>query len=383
MVAIGNSKVQGIELSLTDSPEWIWLEDNYIYSTPSDNDQGIATINVIAKDTGSTAQAETTFIAEARLRPIISNITITPSSCEVTQGETATATIAATANSAVTGISYEIDDSPSWITNTDDIIYMSPKGNDLGSVTTTVIAKDTGSSARAETIFSATAIASIEPEITGITANPTTVTMYHYSPPATVTLTAEHNEAATGITYSVDLPEHLLATVEGATISFLPTHDPEYNITKTATITAHDETGRASYSTEYNVYLAKEQTILTLNPSQLSLGTKGSGYATITTNLWASSYNEGNNVLFYFEGKTVKNATVTGGRTGTNTGTISIRYSRAYAAAATQSTAWAAHIEVGTYGTKFYEPSPRVSLYVTSINTEANSKQTVNRTTIY
>ena len=74
------------------------MSDDSIVVAPTDNDLGNAVMSVFAYDTNSSASAATQFNATAKLRPIISSVSVNPSTVAVYTGQTATATISAVIN---------------------------------------------------------------------------------------------------------------------------------------------------------------------------------------------------------------------------------------------------------------------------------------------
>ena len=153
--AIANEAVTGLSYSLNGASSWVNLNGDSIIAAPTDNDTGSAVMTVFAYDTNSSASAATQFTATAALRPIISSVSVNPPTVAVAQGDTTSATISAVANEAVTGLSYSLDGAPSWMNLSDSVILMTPTENDSGSAAVTVTARDTGSTAHAETVFDA------------------------------------------------------------------------------------------------------------------------------------------------------------------------------------------------------------------------------------
>lgn len=227
--AEGNEAVAGLSFSIANNPTWITIADECILIQPSDNDQGEAIVEVIAKDTGSDASMSAAFVAEALLRPIIGQLGIVPPAVTVAQGGTSTAIIHAEANSAVGGLSYSLDGAPSWITNDNDTIWVEPTTNDIGTSTVNVVAYDPNSSARADTSFTAEAV--MGPQIYGVTASPSTVTaMQTY--PEVVTLSADCNSAVTSIEYSLEGAPPWI-TLSGNLITVAPTMNDSGSVTVT------------------------------------------------------------------------------------------------------------------------------------------------------
>ena len=110
--AIANEAVTGLSYSLGGASSWVNINGNVIQMTPTDNDLGDNTVNVVAYDVNSSASAATTFVATATLRPIINAVTANPDAVTVNQGQSAFVTLSADANAAVAGLSYSLADAP-------------------------------------------------------------------------------------------------------------------------------------------------------------------------------------------------------------------------------------------------------------------------------
>lgn len=287
--AIGNDAVTGLSYGLSGAPTWITISDDLILIQPSDSDLGIANVKVIARDTGSDALSSAMLRAEAKLRPIISSLSIIPPSLTVVQGQSATAAISAVANEAVTGLSYSINGaSSSWISLNEDSIIVAPTDSDLGSCAVDVFAYDTNSSASAASIFNA--VATKQPRITSFTTTPqlsTRTLVAGQNLP--LTLSATGNEAVDEIIYSGS-PSWVKIVDNKATIetpASLTAGD-----TVTISLKASDSTGLAEsvISAAKTVY---EIPNLVVDPKYHTLLTSSSGNITDTINITVTSNSSG------------------------------------------------------------------------------------------
>ena len=259
--AVGNDAVTGLSYGLSGAPTWITISDDLILIQPSDNDLGIANVQVYAQDTGSDAMSAAILRAEAKLRPIIQSLSVVPPAVTVQQGQSAVATVSAVANEAVTGLSYSLNGASSWLTLTDNSIIVAPTDNDLGSNTVDVIAYDTNSSASAATQFVATA--ALRPIISSVSVNPPTVAAAQ-GESTTATISAVANAAVTGLSYSLEGQPSWM-NLSGSVILMTPTENDSGSAA--VTVTAYDTGSTAHAETVFNaeaILLPKILTFTTL-----------------------------------------------------------------------------------------------------------------------
>ena len=167
----------------------MWLEDNYIYSTPSNSDLGTATVTVTASDTGSTAQASTEFVATVEEKAELTGITVTTNAILPVQTQeninvyttgTLTADISVTKNAVVKTVEYELINAPAWINvGSNGQITIQPTDNTRNqdfycTVKATGYGKDRNNNATIETPMH---VKSVYAHLGGLTvsANPTTL----------------------------------------------------------------------------------------------------------------------------------------------------------------------------------------------------------------
>lgn len=206
--AEANAAVTGLSYSLDGAPDWVTNDNDTIWVEPTTNDLGTSTVNVVAYDTNSSASAATNFVATAEMIPQIYGVMASPSTVAVEQGETTVVTISADYNAAVTSIEYSLTDAPSWMTISGNLITCAPTASDLGTVTVTVTARDTGSTVSASTQIVAEA-QTVQPKISGITVlgNPTIkgsrVAVWQANT-LLYPLTCTANSAVTSVKYSLD-----------------------------------------------------------------------------------------------------------------------------------------------------------------------------------
>lgn len=251
VTALTNDAVTGLSYGLSGAPTWITISDDLILIQPSDNDLGIANVQVYAQDTGSDAMSSAILRAEAKLRPIIESLSVIPPAVTVQQGQSAVATVSAVANEAVMGLSYSIDGSPAWVTLADDSIVVAPTDNDTGNAVMTVFAYDTNSSASAATTFNATA--TLRPIISSVSVNPPTVAAV-LGESTEATISAVANEAVTGLSYSLDGAPSWM-NLSGSVIVMTPADTDSGSAA--VTVTAHDTGSTAHASTVFTAQAKK------------------------------------------------------------------------------------------------------------------------------
>lgn len=155
ITAVANEAVQSLTYELEDAPAWITNDEDIILISPTENDLGTVTVSAVVKDAHSSAQANTEFVANAKLRPVISSVAMSPATIEALQFDTdpAIATLSAVTNEGVQSVLYELDlgsfDGTASIEG--DRLFV--KTNTTTDQTLTVIAKDTGSAVEARETF--------------------------------------------------------------------------------------------------------------------------------------------------------------------------------------------------------------------------------------
>ena len=305
VTAVANEAVAGLSYSLTNPPTWITISDDLILIQPSDNDLGVANVEVIARDTVSDVSLSAALLAEAKLRPIIESLSVIPPTVSAIQGESTTATISAVTNEAVTGLSFALDGEPSWMNLNGSVILMTPTQNDSGSAAVTVLARDSNSSASAATIFNAEVKEA--PQIISFTTNPANIASLcltaEYT--KTVTLQAEGNEAVEDIIYSS--PDSNV-TISGNRATIKAPSSVNVGEQFTLTFTARDLTGIAEKTIQQIAYRYQYPEI-TATPNKIDAKT-GSGRDTITIN-----YTSDSSATIFYSNAVPINATVTGAET--------------------------------------------------------------------
>lgn len=284
--AIGNDAVTGLSYGLSGAPTWITISDDLILIRPSDNDLGVAQVQVYAQDTGSDAMSAAIFAAEAKLRPIIESLSVIPPAVTVMQGQSATASVSAVANEAVGSVQYSLGDAPNWLTLNNDVIVMEPTDNDLGTATVDVFARDINSSASAATQFVASAEA--RPKITDIilpTNSSTAYLLAGYS----VTATVKTEGAVTGVALSTTSSSPDWVTVTNRRINISPpagTSLGTYNYTLQATASNAE-----TFSKVFSVTVTKARSYLFYRGgNEYAVVEKGSGGATVPASLEISGH---------------------------------------------------------------------------------------------
>lgn len=280
VTAVANEAVAGLSYSLTNPPTWITISDDLILIQPSDNDLGVANVEVIARDTVSDVSLSAALLAEAKLRPIIESLSILPPTVSAIQGESTTATISAVANEAITGLSFALDGEPSWMNLNGSVILMTPTQNDSGSAAVTVLARDSNSSASASTVFNAEVKSPLI--ITDLTLNNVRATIgsYNYA-----TIGYEGSEAIQDVTYTVDT--ELETTLTGDKLQFVAREVKDYP----CTITATDATETATFTKVFQIQAKKTISLSTGNGSYTTETVSSSSSTTIKTANCTSTVN--------------------------------------------------------------------------------------------
>lgn len=191
--------------------------------------------------------------------PEIENISITPPTVSVMQGQSATAIVSASGNEAVTGLSYSLTNPPTWITISDECILIQPSDNDLGEAIVEVVAKDTGSNASMSAAF--VAEARLRPIIESLSVIPPAVTVKQGST-STAVIQAVTNSAVTGLSYSLQGAPSWVS-LDQDTIRVAPTSNDTG--TSTVNVVAYDTNSSASAAAQIVVSVEEDPKISGVN----------------------------------------------------------------------------------------------------------------------
>ena len=288
--AEANSAVTGLSYSLDGAPDWITNDNDTIFVEPTTNDIGTTTVNVVAYDTNSSARADTNFTAEAVQAPAIYGVIANPSTIAVDQGDSVVVTLSADYNSAVTSIEYSLSNAPSWMTLSGNTITIAPTTSDLGTVTVTVTARDTGSNVQASTELVATAQV-VQPEISGITVqgNPAikgSRFVAWQKNTLLYPLTCTANSAVTSVKYSLEgAPAWMTVSLKSGVSSLrvVPaTTNSALGDTATVTLVAYDTGSTAQATTAVNVNVIEKPSIGAITLSETDVTGYPEKAATIT-----------------------------------------------------------------------------------------------------
>ena len=294
--AVANAAVTGLSYSIGGNSSWVNLNGDVIEMNPTDNDLGDNTVNVVAFDTNSSASAATQFVASAALRPIINAVTANPAAVTVNQGQSATVTLSADVNAAVTGLSYSLADAPSWMTLSNDVITVAPTDNDLGSVTVTATARDTNSTAQASATFTAVAEAP-SAQINDISITPaalnTTVDGTKYA-----TLTADVTGTGNITFRQLEGAEKSWITVAADGLTTLKPTAAGFATAGNHSLQVEASGGGATCVKTFLVNVAKAVPTFTISPTTERLGKNSTDYykkvyVTVTSSSNAKKYAKG------------------------------------------------------------------------------------------
>lgn len=185
------------------------------------------------------------FAVQAQEPPEVTAVNVAPSSVAVMQGQSATATVSAIGNDAITGLSYGLSGAPTWITISDDLILIQPSDNDLGFANVQVYAQDTGSDAMSAAILRAEA--KLRPIIESLSIIPPAVTVQQ-GQSAIAGISAVANEAVTGLSYSLNGASSWV-NLNGDVIQMNPTDNDLGS--NTVDVIAYDTNSSASAATQF------------------------------------------------------------------------------------------------------------------------------------
>lgn len=210
--------------------------------------------------------------------PQITDLTITPPTLAAMQGQSATATVTALANEQVTGLSYSLENPPTWITISDDVILIQPSDNDLGQAVVQVYARDTGSDASASAPFVAEAL--LRPIIESLYVIPPAVTVQQ-GQSATAGISAVANAAVTGLSFSLNGASSWVS-LNGDVIEMNPTDNDLGD--NTVNVVAFDTNSSASAATQFVATAALRPIInaVIANPNSVTVNQGQSAFVTLS-----------------------------------------------------------------------------------------------------
>ena len=217
------------------------------------------------------------FAIQQQQLPQITDLTITPPTLTAMQGQSATATVTALANEQVAGLSYSLDNPPTWITISDDVILIEPSDNDLGQAVVQVYARDTGSDASASAPFVAEAL--LRPIIESLYVIPPAVTVQQ-GQSAVAGISAVANAAVTGLSYSLG-GNSSWVSLDDDTIYLAPTDNDLGD--NTVNVVAFDTNSSASATTTFVATAALRPKInsVTANPTNITVGARKTDFVTL------------------------------------------------------------------------------------------------------
>lgn len=281
------------------------------------------------------------FAIQQQQLPQITDLTITPPTLSAMQGQSATATLTAMTNEQVAGLSYSLDNPPTWITISDDVILIEPSDNDLGQAVVQVYARDTGSDASASAPFVAEAL--LRPIIESLYVIPPAVTVQQ-GQSATAALSAVANAAVTGLSYSIS-GQSSWVNLNGDVIEMNPSDNDLGD--NTVNVVAFDTNSSASAATQFVASAALRPIInaVTANPADVTVNQGQSAFVTLSADANAAvaglSYSLANAPTWMTLGNDVITLAPTDNDLGTVTVTATARDINSSASASTTFTATA------------------------------------------